>query len=229
MKIKKREEGIDDEDLGFDDEDLNFDEDFNDEPKDKYKDDLFNNNLGGFDDFGGGSPSPIEKHADLLKDLTNFDPFLKKLVSEWMGMVWSEDEKKFIKDKNLDPIMNIKGARWCINQLRVYARNNNIITHLDKDTFIRIMEDIVETVLLNIGTRAEYFGIKNDGDILLVTNQLIHSADLILVGAGGNKNYTDFLGTTINRSENVQLTDNNAISQQEKRSFLDKARAIFGR
>ena len=71
------------------------------------------------------------------------------------------------------------------------------------------MIDVIETTIYNIGTRSETFGIKNDGDIMAVCNQLIHATDLILVGAGGSKTYTDFLSTTTSRSESVNVSDNN--------------------
>ena len=149
-----------------------------------------------YDDMNyGETVMPMEKHSELLKQLTDFDPFLKKMVTEWLGYTWSEKDKDYIKDENLKPIMNLQGARWCVGFLRIYTRDNNIITELDKNTYNNLMTDIIDTSILNIGTRAEEFGINSNGDCILVWNQLIHASDLILIGTGG-KNYKDlFKGT----------------------------------
>ena len=194
-------------------------------PKSKVDDDLFSEDLGdGFagGDFSGGF-NPMEKHSDLLKGLTDFEPFMKVMVSEWLGMVWSESEEKYVRDPDVEPTMNLYGARWCINFLRTYTRDNNIITNLDKDTYHDIVSDVVECVLLNIGCRAEEFDIESDGDILKVSNQLIHATMLVLVGTGGSNNYKDLLTKSTSRSESVSYTDSgnsNSSPQPQKKGFL---------
>lgn len=180
------------------------------EQNDFYDDYDFNDEVG---------TQPIEKHADLLKKLTDFKPYLKEIVMEWLGMYWNEETKKYEKDPNVSPIMNIKGARWSVNFLRTYARDNNIITNIaTEDTFKNIMEDVIDTAFLNIGTRSEEFGITNDGDIMLVCNQLVHATELVLIGAGGNKSYTDFLSATAQWNSNVQVADR-PISEGQKQGI----------
>ena len=180
-----------------------------------------------FDGFSDAGYSPMEKHNDLLKQLTEFEKYLKKMVAEWMGMVWSEEKSRYVKSKYLRPIMDIRGARWCMNQMRVYARDNNIITDLDQQNFRFIMEDVIDTTYLNLGSRAEEFGINNDGDLILVANQLIHTAMLILLGTAGERNYKDLISTTTTRSENVSMTPQPVQENKQKPSWLDRARMAF--
>ena len=162
----------------------------------------------GFDGgFGGGyGETPLDKHSDLLKGLSNFDPYLKTLISEWLGLRWDEEKEKYVKDSDVRPVMNIHGARWCINALRTYARGNNIITTVGREEYNDIISDIIDYIYLNVGSRSEEFGINNDGDIMLVANQIIHSSQLILMGAGGSNNYNALLSTTVNRNENVSMS-----------------------
>jgi len=189
---------------------FDFDEgsvDVDDSVKDVANDELFREDLGFDGGFSGSGVSPMDKHSDLLKGLTDFEPFMKTLVSEWLGLVWSESAGKYVDDVDVSPTMNVYGARWCINFLRVYTRGNNIITNLDTFTYNDIIGDVVETVFLNVGCRAEEFCIESDGDILKVANQLIHSVILILVGTGGSNNYKDLLSKSTNRNENVNISD----------------------
>jgi len=59
------------------------------------------------------------------------------------------------------------------------------------------MSDIIENVWLNVGTRADGdFGIKEDGDILRICNELEHAAELVLMGAGDGR-YNKFLAGTM--------------------------------
>jgi len=189
--------------------------------------DLYNDS--NFDTYDSLSYSaPIDRNNDLFKQLTNFAPFLKTLVAEWLGMVWSDSEGKYITDPHISPIMNIKGARWCVNALRVYTRDNNIITNIDKDEYADIKDDIIETTMLNIGTRSEEFGIKKDGDIMLIGNQLYHAAILVLMGAGGSKTYSDLLTSTTQRNESVSVDPNRVKETEDKGGgWLDKARRVF--
>jgi len=208
MRIKKKFETdiLDEQDiLATSDKDNISDNNELNNDDDLFKEDLNDGFMGG--DMGGFSP--MEKHSDLLKSLTDFEPFMKVIVSEWLGMVWSEKEEKYVEDKAVEPTMNLYGARWCVNFLRIYTRDNNIITNLDKDTYADIMSDVTETVFLNIGCRAEDFGIKNDGDILKVSNQLCHATSLVLVGTGGANNYKDLLTKSVSRNENVSYSEQN--------------------
>ena len=82
------------------------------------------------------------------------------------------------------------------------------------------MEDVIDAALLNIGTRAEHFGIENNGDIMAIANQLIHATELVLVGAGGSKTYTDWLGTSVSRTESVNVADRSNIPRSRKEGFV---------
>ena len=173
-------------------------------------DDELDDGLGAFDDGGfmDDGQSTMEKHNDLLKELTNFDPYLTVKAAEWLGLKKQQDKEgndEYVKDPDVEPTMNTTGTRWSINFLRTYTRGNNIITNTDRDAYVNFMEDVIDVVFLNIGTRAEEFGIKSNGDILSVSTELIHAADLVLIGTGGEKNYSDLLKTTVHRTENVSL------------------------
>lgn len=225
MKIYKRQPQIEYDDSPVSDEE-------------QHDDDFIDNELDEDFDMGGGAVAPIRQLSDLLSKLTNFEPYLKSQIMEWLGMYWDESKKEFVRDTNVKPIMNIHGARWCINYLRTYTRDNNIITTLDADTYQFIIEDIINAVWLNIGTRAKEFGITEEGDILAVANQLIHSSQLVLVGAGGSKTYTDFLGTATSRSE---IVHNQQMPQQQQfgnppmsygrtsnKGIIDRAKTYLG-
>jgi hypothetical protein len=202
-KYEKKEEDDFDEDLNEDDQEVN-DDYVNDELNDNY----FDDGLGGY-----GEP-PLKKNADLLKDLTNFNPYLQELVNGWLGYTWSDKEKKFVQDPNLKPTMNMKCASWCVSYLKTYARGNNIITNINQVDYQNMMSDIIEVVWFNIGTRTKEFEISNDGDILMICNELEHAPALVLMGAGDGK-YNDFMGSITTRHE--QITPNqqqNPFSQQ---------------
>lgn len=196
--MKEEKEDISEEDL--------------DEPKDidselDLEEDNFDNEDDSdyFDDYGmSGGPTPMEKHGDLLKELTNFSPYLKDTVNNWLGLVWSEEEGKYVSSNLIKPIMNIQGAMWCIGFIKTYARSNNIITNLDKVEYIAILEDVIDTVAFNIGTRDD-FGVRSTGDMIRIINELFHAVQLVLTGAGDGK-YSDLLTRTVSRSESVNLT-----------------------
>jgi len=210
--------------------------DIQDEIKEKYdndfEDDLnFNDNDFELNDnlMGETALSPMEKHADLLKGLTNFNPYIKGLLMGWMGLVWNEEKKQYVKDLHSPPIMNARGARWCSDLLKTYIRNNNIITYLDEDTYNNIMEDHIQNVLLNLGTRIEDFEIYEVGDLIRVINEMEHAVNLMLSGTGGGK-YSEFLRTTVQRNENI--TNGDQFQQgfdyrrdtRNKSGFMDKVR-----
>lgn len=164
-------------------------------------DEDFNDDFG----FGGGSVSPMEKHNDLLKELTNFAPFLKGAVNDWLGVTWNEEKKQYTSNPAISPIMNIKGAAWCVGRLKTYARPNNIITDISSDDYKNLQEDMIDEFWINIGTRKDEFGICNDGDVIRVCNELYHAAILVLMGAGDGR-YNKLLSTTVNRNENLSET-----------------------
>ena len=169
------------------------------EPEDEIEEDLYEDDLG--DDFYDEGQPPMEKRADLLKSLTNFDPYLKETFNSWLGLTWDEDKEKYVKNPALKPTMSLQGAAWCAGYLKTYARPNNIITDISQEEYKNIMGDIIDAIWLNLGTRDD-LGIIEDGDLLRVGNEMEHAAALCLMGAGDGK-YNKFLGTTISRHENV--------------------------
>lgn len=212
-----------------------FDLDFDDEEDIKEEDDGFGAEIDGDDDLFGGiddadTRQPMNKYNDLLKDLTNFSPYLKDCVNSWLGLVWNEEKKMYVRDPQLKPIMNYQGASWCIGFVKTYTRQNNILTHIGKEEYESIMSDIIENIWLNIGTRAEEFGINNDGDILRICNEIEHAAELVLMGAGDGK-YSQFLGTTIHRNENINPMQNNGLPNRpvvaKNPGTLDRIKRVF--
>jgi hypothetical protein len=151
-------------------------------------------------------------------------------VNNWLGLVWSEVKGKYVRDENLRPIMNLNGAVWCVGVLKTYTRNNNIMTDISKEDYVIIMGDIIENVWLNLGTRVEGLGVKNDGDLIRVCNELEHAAALVLMGAGDGK-YNKFLSTTVSRHETLSTANqpmgNNSglmsnVTTQSKKGVFDK-------
>lgn len=195
-------------------------------PEEK-KDDFYNDDLSTFDDFTGDGYSPMEKHNDLLKELTDFESHLKQMRKNWLGLKWDDKLRKYKRDPTKNAKMNINGVEWCLSFIRTYERKTNIITSLDGDTYNNMMEDINTTALINIGTRAEEFGIKSNGDIMLISNQVIHGATLALVGASENKNYKDLLQATVQRTENINPVQSAA--QQQNLSWVSKMANMFRR
>jgi len=217
---------------------MNIDEDVEDDnidaeidnfedSKDSFSDnDLFNENLG-FDNMGMGAPIPMEKHSDLLKDLTNFAPYLKETINGWLGIYWDEKTAAYLQDPDSPPIMNKKCANWCVSFLKTYARKNNIITHIGKNEYVFLVEDIIGVIWYNIGLR-EDFGIINSGDCLRICTELQHSAELVLMGAGDGK-YNELLSTATQRNENVSynqnpnMNNNQGMMAMPKREWHSKA------
>jgi len=211
--------------------DFDLDNDFKDDSIDDFSDNDFKEDLDSdFDSFNEdfGGQSPLEKHNDLLKNLTNFEPFLKKLWIEWLGLIWDESTKQYINHPELRAIMNKKGVAWFINMLRTYARSNNILSSLKQEEYNGIMEDIIETTWLNLLDQQEEFGIKTDGDMLKIGSQVIHTAKLILSGAGKTGNYRDFLGTTVSRSESVNFREEDPNQNKNKSKFKGFSNMLRG-
>jgi len=192
--------------------------DFSDYDEDYDEEDMFDED---FSDFGGGGGvAPMEKHNDLLKQLTDFAPYLKDKMIGWLGLVWDQEQEKYVVDENVKPIMNKQCAKWCVEYLRTYARKNNIITHIGKEDYLQIQEDIIDVVWLNLGTRMEEFGLSNNGDLLTIAVELHHAAILVLMGAGDGK-YGNLLKETVNRNETVSYSDRNSIQPQQVRESTD--------
>lgn len=194
--------------------------------------DIFNEDLGGdydnlYDDYN--MQQPMEKHNDLLKRLTDFDKFCKDRANTWLGLVWNQETKKYERDKNMQPVMNKKGADWCIGVLKNYTRDNNIITTLDENEYTIIIGDVIDTIWYNIPVRKAEFGIRNNGDALRICNEIEHDIRLALTGAGGGK-YNQLLTSTTNRHETVNLTPNmyNQNPQMNRRGFFDRVKSVFG-
>lgn len=224
---RKKEEEYDDLNDGFEDEqDINT-QDSNDN-FDNF-DDLSDDDDGfdaDFSDMGGGfgsGISPMEKHNDLLKDLTNFSPYLKDKINGWLGLVWNDEKGKYVQDPATTPIMNTQCAKWCIDKLRTYTRNNNILTHISKEDYIQIQEDLIETFWLNLGTRAEEFALYNNGDLLAVCVDLQHAVMLVLMGAGDGK-YSNVLKETVNRNESVSYSQPMGQQQQNMQQQIGQQR-----
>ena len=172
-------------------------------PQDDYNDnenDRFDTDEGYGDDGGGGYDMPMERHSDLLKDLTDFDAYLREVVNGWLGRYWDSEQGKYVSNKHVKPLMNERCATWCMTFMKTYARKNNIITHISRDEYVNIIEDIIEVVWLNIGTRFEEFGITTTGDIIRICTEIEHAAELVLMGAGGGK-YGDLLRGTYAQNE----------------------------
>jgi len=216
MKLGRLDEE-DDFDLDGKEDDINLNE----------EDDLFGEDLG-YGDFGGGdSYKPMEKHNDLLKELTNFDTFIKETANGWLGLTWNGEKGAYVSDIHIKPMMNTTGTAWCVSLIKNYARNNNIITNLNKDEYNIIIGDIVEETWYNISSRAEDFGIRHDGDILRICNDIEHVARLVLTGAGDGK-YNKLLTETTNRNESVTTRqDQMNYAQQPNNSFTTRVRNLF--
>lgn len=207
----KKNRRIEDRDF-FKDDDL-----LNDDPID----DSFND----FNSSPGDFAPAMEKHGDLLKELTNFEPYIRDKVNGWLGLVWSQEKETFIVNSAVEPIMNIKCANWCIDFLKTYARDNNIITNLSQDEFYNIYFDIVDVLWLNLPLRSDEFGIKCNGDIMKICVEMEHSAILVLLGAGDGK-YNKLLTETVNRTENISTSPLNQQKPKNK-GLLTSIKNIF--
>jgi len=233
------EEDIDELDSEL--EENEFDDDEVEEPKEKepidledesMDDDLYGDDLSD-DYFGEGGEPPLEKHQDLLKELTNFSPYIKDTFNNWLGLTWSEEEEKFIQNPLIKPIMSLNGAAWCVGSLKTYARGNNIITDIHSEDYKNMVADIIESIWLNLGTRDD-LGIIEEGDLLRVANELEHASALALMGAGDGK-YNKFLGTTYSfhgsgsglpHSAQQQMMQNGMpmMTAPKKQGFMGKVR-----
>ena len=198
------------EDKNILDEDMNMDNEF------------------GFDDFDTGAQAPISKHSELLKELTNFDPIIQRRIRNWLGLEW--DEKMQDYQQKQAAIINEKGARWAIGCLETYQAKPNIITNLSRDELVNIKLEIIDLCWLVFATKFDDFGIKDSADQWRLSNELQHSAFLVLAGAGDGK-YTKFLGEThsVHEQVNVQPTASRG-SKADGPGFMDSLRKkLLGR
>ncbi len=207
-------------------------DDIDDPLDDPLGDDLFG------DDLYGGGLSPLDKHKDLLKDLTNFAPYLKETVNNWLGLTWDETEGKYTRNSLIKPIMSIQGAAWCIGLMKTYTRGNTIITDIGEEEYKNMLSDHISAIWLNLGTRPE-LGIKDDGDLIRVANEMEHAAALVLMGAGDGK-YNKMLGTTyshhttgaINQNQGMgmmpgQMMPGQMIKEPSKPNMMQKVKKLL--
>jgi len=198
--------------------DLDFDDDSDvDDSSDNDNDYLDNNNnltndldmqLDNLDD-GFCGISPMEKHSDLLKGLTDFTKHIIKLYNNWLGIVWDEEQKKYMSNPALKPIMNVIGCNWNVSFIETYVRGNNILAHLNLDEHQSLIMDINRTLLLTYAKRYKEFGFNCYSDVIRVWNEVENASLLALSGAGGGK-YSGFLGSGIVKYQGSFTEDGNA-------------------
>lgn len=198
------------------------DQDFGDEPLD---DDYLD------DELADVQPTPLQKYSDLLKELTNFSPYIRGCIFNWIGLFWNEEKQQFEQCQDIKSIMSYQGAIWCGSLLRTYTRNNNIITDISQYEYIEMMKNNIDTVFLNIGTRDE-FEIVEEGDLLRVADEILNASRLALMGAGDGK-YNKLLETTIQRHESVNQMPQvpqyyPQLLPQQKRGFFSGIKQKLG-
>lgn len=190
-----------------------------------------NDDLNDFDFMGDdfGRTPPMERHSDLLKGLTKFDPFIRTLYNNWLAIVWNEEEKCYKVDNNLNPIMNKNGANWHASFIQTYVRDNNILAHLDREEYYDLLEDVNRTLLLTYAKRYEEFGFNCYADVIRVWNEVEDASLLALSGAGGGK-YSDFLGGGIVQYRGqFSEQQGNYPAPNTPYPYPHKKRGVFGR
>jgi hypothetical protein len=193
-------------------------------------DDLGNDDL--FDDFSnfGENQSPLNKHNDLLKELTNFDPIIQRRIRNWLGLEWDDKIRGYVPKK--EAIINEKGAKWAIGVLETYQAKTNIITNLSKNEYKNIQIELVDMCWKVFPCKFDEFGIKDTEDQYRLSQELQHSSLLVLAGAGDGK-YTKFLGESVSRTENVRIDPQGyrpQTSQGQKKNMLDSIKdTLLGR
>lgn len=184
------------------------------------------------DDFGEdyysdmSNPSTMQKFSDLLKDLTDFEPTLKEVVNGWLGMTWNNHERRFEKNGLIEPIMNLKGAMWCITYLKTYAKKTNFITNISEKEYEWLYWDINRVVWIDFATRDD-FGVKSNQDYHRVGMELVHGAILVLTGAGGGK-YNQFFGSTTQRTEHINMGNAQQMVPMGMQGMQKKRVGLFG-
>lgn len=179
-----------------------------------------------FDDLDMGGQPPVSKYSELLKELTNFDPIIQRRIRNWLGLEWDDKIQNYLPKKAA--IINETGARWVIGCLETYQAKPNIITNLGRDEYVSLKIEIVELAWAVFPTKYDSFGIKDSADQWRLSNELQHSAFLVLAGAGDGK-YTKFLGETHTVHENVSVQPN-AQQKQQASGFMDNLKStLLGR
>jgi len=201
MAEKKEKDPFSDEDLS--DSEINNNDDF------------FGSS---FDDMDMGGGSPMTKYSELLKELTNFDPIIQRRIRNWLGLEWDDSVRGYIQKKSA--IINEKGARWVIGCLETYQAKPNIITNLGREEYMSIKIEIVELAWCIFPTKFDSFDVMDAADQWRLSNELQHSAFLVLAGAGDGK-YTKFLGETHTIHENVNLQPNQQQRPQQSSGYMD--------
>lgn len=164
--------------------------------------DVLGNDLS-FDPFSDNvTSSPLDKHKDLLRQLTNFDPIIQRKIRNWLGLEWDDEVKDYTQKQ--PAIINERGARWAIGVLQTYQSQTNFITNITQGEFKNLQHEIIDLVWLVFPTIDE-FAVKTNAHWYRLCQELQHSAFLVLAGAGDGK-YTKFLGESVTRQETVNLS-----------------------
>ena len=190
-------------------------EEIKDSELDGMGDDNFDLGLG-FDDYG--DQAPMTKYSELLKELTNFDPIIQRRIRNWLGLEWDENVKDYTQKKAA--IINEKGARWAIGCLETYQCKPNIITNLAREEYMNLKVEIIDLCWLVFPTKFDEFEIKDSADQYRLSNELQHSAFLVLAGAGDGK-YTKFLGESHSVHENISLQPTQSNIRRNNDGFFD--------
>jgi len=189
-----------------------------------------------FDDFGysGESSTPMDKYGDLLKQLTNFDQWLKEAIMDLLGLEWDEDMQKWVVSEGVEARINKKGAKAIITFLKIYARKNNIITTMGEEQFMWIHQDLINEVYITMGDRMEDYGIPTEADLSNICHLLYTGSLLVMFGAEQGK-YNQLLSQTTMRHENVSLNPNQQLQQiplmggkPQKNGWRDKIKKFIG-
>jgi len=171
-----------------------------------------------------------KRNDELFKTLTNFEPVLRDTVNSWVGNVWDDNLKKYVPSGILDRKINEKGAAYYIGFIRTYAKSTNILTNLDQSQSRYIQKEIIDAIFLSMAEKSEEFEIKTSADIIILGNEIIHTAFLVLYGAEAGK-YGEIISKTTTRHENIsQVNPNYSVPQQKnKKGFFSNLRnGIFG-
>jgi len=222
MAKKQKEYSQEELDLDYDALDKEIEEKKKQEEADKfedYDDDLIDDDLGAYNDFfeGGGTPA-MEKHKDLLRELTDFNDEIRDKINYWLGKTWNHVTEKYEDNPAIQPIMNEKGAFWCISFLRNYSKKTNIITDIDGPDYKYIRIDIIEVLWEEFAPVCEMYGVSEE-NLKRVCVELEHASLLVLMGAGGGK-YNKMLTQSTQRNENVNYVENNREMQQRNRGSM---------
>jgi hypothetical protein len=182
-------------------EDLeDVDDDLADDDEETAEEDIDNTDMSpeiNADDFSGlyDDQNVLEKHAELLRTLTNFSPYLQKKFYEWSSTYWDETKQKLVPQEDNRPLMNVSGARNFCSFLNTYVRDNNIITVLDEKNFNFMIINILRVCGGVIADNYREFEIRSASDYERIVSELEDSAVLILSGTAGGK-YNTFLSGT---------------------------------